>query len=245
MKNQIVILAAGKGTRMGLSRTPKVLAMLKQKPLILHLLHEIENIPQLAKPVIVVGYMGEKVKGVLGNQYLYAVQDKQLGTAHAVMAAKPKVKADNILVLYGDMPFIKSESLRNLIAMHLHGGSPLSMLTARVENFKGNSSSLEYFGRIIRNPVGDIVGIVEYKDATDGQRKIKEVNPGIYMFNTKWLWDNIKKITNNNSQKEYYLTDIVHLVIEHGLKVPTISIPPEQVFGVNSPEELIRAEKMM
>lgn len=245
MKNQIVILAAGKGTRMGQSNVPKVLVMLKQKPLILHLLHELDKLPQLIKPVVVVGYGAEKVKGVLGNDYLYAYQDKQLGTAHALLAAKPKVKGENILVLNGDMPFIKAESLRELAAMHLHGGGNISLLTAETRNFSGRYASLESYGRILRDTFHNIIGIVEARDATDAQEKIKEVNPGIYMFNTKWLWANLKKIQNLNAQKEYYLTDIIDIAISQGQKVSSLLISPDEVLGINSRGDLEIAEKLL
>jgi bifunctional UDP-N-acetylglucosamine pyrophosphorylase/glucosamine-1-phosphate N-acetyltransferase len=246
MRNQIVILAGGKGTRMGNPKVPKVLVMLKNKPLILHVLDEIEKIHQLAKPVIVVGFGAGKVQQVLGNHYLYAFQDKQLGTAHALMAAKNKIKAENILVLYGDHPFIKSESLKSLISSHFKTGSKISMLTTQVKNFTGYNKPFEHFAKIIREPVShQVVKIVEYKDATDAQRKIKEINPGIYMFNTKWLWENIKKIGNNNKQKEYYLTDIVGIAISQGEKVNSILANPEEVIGVNSTEDLAIAERKL
>jgi bifunctional UDP-N-acetylglucosamine pyrophosphorylase / glucosamine-1-phosphate N-acetyltransferase len=238
MKNQIVILAAGKGTRMGNGDIPKVLVMLKNKPLILYVLHEIEKISQLAKPVIVVGYKAQVVQGVLGDNYIYAYQDKQLGTAHAVAAAKPKVKAENILVLYGDMPFIKAENLKQLIALHLHNKAKLSMLTTEVKSFSGLHGSLDHFGRILRDSSGNIASIVEFKDATDEQRKITEVNPGIYMFNTKWLWENINEIQNQNTQSEYYLTDIVAVAIAQREKIYSLSIPPDLVLGVNTLEQL-------
>ena len=245
MRNQIVILAGGKGTRMGSARVPKVLVMLKNKPLILYLLDEIQKIGQLIKPVIVVGYMADKVKTVLGDDYLYAIQDKQLGTAHALMAARPKVRADNILVLYGDMPLLQAEGLKELVRTHLRSGAKISMLTSQVENFRGKFASLEHFGRIIRGPEHKIVGIVEFKDATDTQRKIHEVNPGIYMFNTKWLWENLKKIGNNNHQKEYYLTDIVGIATTQGESINSLLVPSEQVLGVNTNEELATAEKLV
>src|SRR5258708_1974174 len=112
MRNQIVILAAGKGARMGQNSVPKVLVMLKNKPLIIYLLEEIEKINQLAKPVVVVGHMHRQVEEVLGGQYTYALQSRQLGTAHALLTAKPKIRAENVLVLYGDMPFVKASSLK-------------------------------------------------------------------------------------------------------------------------------------
>lgn len=245
MKNQFVILAAGKGTRMGQAPIPKVLVMLKNKPLILYILHEIEKVGQLVKPVIVTGYMNEKVEGVLGNNYAFAFQKEQLGTAHALLAAKKRVKAENIVVLYGDMPFIKAESLKALIAMHFKTGSKISMLTSQVNNFRGMFRSLEHYGRIIRDVNHNVAGIVEYKDASLHQRKIKEVNPGIYMFNTKWLWESLSKIKNNNAQKEYYLTDIVEVAIAQKIKVHSLMVDPKEVLGVNSREDLAVAEKVV
>jgi UDP-N-acetylglucosamine diphosphorylase/glucosamine-1-phosphate N-acetyltransferase len=245
MRNQIVILAAGKGTRMGNSNVPKVLTMLNNKPLILYLLDEIEKINQLAKPVIVVGHMAPKVKAVLGNDYLYAVQDKQLGTGHALMAAKYKVTGENILVLYGDHPFIKAKSLKALMQLHHKKNSSVTMFTTVVTDFKGANKPFEHFGRIVRDSHKKISKIVEYKDASVGQRKIKELNPGLYMFNAKWLWANIKNISNKNAQQEYYLTDIVEVAISQGIKVESLRIDPKEVLGVNSKEDLKLAEGLV
>jgi bifunctional UDP-N-acetylglucosamine pyrophosphorylase/glucosamine-1-phosphate N-acetyltransferase len=214
--------------------------------LILYALEEIDKINQLAKPVIVVGFGAGKVQQVLGNHYLYAFQEKQLGTAHALMAAKNKVKADNILVLYGDHPFIKADSLKTLISSHFKSGSKISMLTTQVKNFTGENKPFEHFAKIIREPIEhEVVRIIEYKDASDVQKKIKEINPGIYMFNTKWLWENIKKIDNKNKQKEYYLTDIVQVALDLGEKVNSILIKPEEVMGINSKEDLEIAERLV
>ncbi|MBL8029811.1 MAG: NTP transferase domain-containing protein [Candidatus Doudnabacteria bacterium] len=252
MTNQFVVLAAGKGTRMG-GDMPKVLVGLKSKPLILHLLHELEKINQLIKPVVVVGYQAEKVRAVLGDDYLFAYQSKQLGTAHALLAAKEKVRAENILVLYGDMPFIRAESLRSLMKLHRDKAAKISMLTSRVESFQDPYNSLETYGRIIREPQYEknkeleskIVKIVEYKDATEEERKITEVNPGIYMFNTEWLWPNLEKIKNGNAQSEYYLTDIVALAIGQNVSVSTLSVNPKEVLGVNTPEHLEVAKELV
>lgn len=246
MKNQFVILAAGKGTRMGNGRTPKVLTMLNNKPLILYLLDEIEKVGQLAKPVIVVGYMHKKVEGVLGSHYLYALQKEQLGTAHALLASRPKVRAENIVVLYGDHPFIKADSIKSLISMHFKTGAHLSMLTAQVENFRGENKPFENFARIIREPLEHrVVRIVENKDASPVQKKIKEINPGVYMFNTKWLWPNLEKIHNRNAQREYYLTDIVGLAIEQGEVIQSLMVDPEEVLGINSIQDLETAAKLL
>jgi len=244
MRNQIVILAAGKGTRMG-GNVPKVLVMLKNKPLILYLLGQVDKISQLIKPVIVVGYKAESVKAVLGSDYLYAHQEEQLGTAHALLAAKRKIKAENILVLNGDIPFIKSESLKALIQMHFRKGGNISITTAQPKNFKGVYKSLESFGRVIRDPRHNIAAIVEFKDASSHQKKIKEINAGVYMFNTKWLWGNLEKVKNKNSQKEYYLTDIIDIAIAGGEKVNSLPIDPQEALGVNSREDLKLAETLL
>lgn len=245
MRNQIVILAAGKGTRMGNENIPKVLVMLKNKPLILHLLDEVEKVNQLAKPVIVVGHMYNKVKDVLGNGYLYAIQDKQLGTAHALLSAKYRITGKNILVLYGDMPFIRAKSLKALMALHHKANSNITMFTTTVTNFNGSNKSLEHFGRIIRDSRKKIIKIIEFKDASLGQRKIKEVNPGIYMFDAAWLWQHAGKIKDQNAQAEYYLTDIVEVAISHGEQIRSLSIDPKEVIGINSPQDLKLAEQSL
>jgi bifunctional UDP-N-acetylglucosamine pyrophosphorylase / glucosamine-1-phosphate N-acetyltransferase len=244
MTNQIVILAGGKGTRMKSGNVPKVLVMLKQKPLILHLLHELEKIRQLAKPVVVVGYKYQDVKAVLGEDYTYAFQSQQLGTAHALECAKPKVKAKNILVLYGDMPFIKAKSLKTLLALHLKKNAKISICTTEVKDFRGKYESMKHFGKIVRNSQGKIAKIVEYKNASVGQKKITEVNPGIYMFNTEWLWQALKGIKTNSVSGEYYLTDIVAVAINQGLEVFNSHIEPLEVIGVNTKEDLAVAEKV-
>ncbi len=241
MRNQIVILAAGKGTRMG-SDMPKVLVMLKNKPLILHLLGELENISQLIKPVVVVGYRSSQVKSVLGEGFLYAYQEQQLGTGHALMCAETKVNAGNILVLYGDMPFIKAESIKRLLKLHHERQAVMSMFTASVENF-ANYPSLHKYGRIIRSAHGNIVKITEYKDATESERGIREVNPGIYMFKTEWLWQHIGQLKNLNAQQEYYLTDMVEVALADGQDIESLQIHPSEVVGINTQDELAAAER--
>lgn len=245
MRNQIVILAAGKGTRMGNADMPKVLVMLKNKPIILYILEEIEKINQLAKPVIVVGYMADKIKAVLGEYYEYALQPKQLGTADAVKAARPKVIGKNILVLYGDMPFIKFSSLQELMRLHQDKGASISMFTATVPNFENQLASLNHYGRIIRDTSGQIVKITEFKDASQVERDIKEVNPGIYMFKADWLWQNLPKINNHNVQSEFYLTDIVAITVKNGEAIYSLPIDPLEVKGINSREELEAVQKII
>jgi len=244
MRNQIVVLAGGKGTRMGTGDVPKVLVMLKNKPLILYLLHEIEKINQLVKPVIVVGYKAKEVIGVLGEDYIYAIQREQLGTADALKTALQKVTAENILVLNGDHPFTKAESLKKLMTLHHKKQSNISMLVSLVPDFEGEYALYNHFGRVIRKD-GKIVKVVEYKDAGAEQKEIKEINPNIYMFNTQWLRANIGKINNNNAQREYYLTDIVGIAISGGEAIEFLEIDAKEVLGVNSREDLKLAESMV
>ena len=241
MRNQIVILAGGEGTRMG-GNIPKVLVMLKNKPLILHLLHELDKVSQLAKPVVVVGYKYQEVRAVLGDEFIYAYQNKQLGTAHALLSAKPKVIAENISVVYGDMPFIKAESLKKLISEHLKNQSKFSMLTSVVSNFENEFSSLKSYGKIVRDQKKQIIKIVEAKDANENEKKLTEVNPGIYMFETEWLWENLQQIENNNLSREYYLTDIVAVAVKQNLEILNLPIDPKEIIGINSPEDLAIVE---
>ncbi len=223
---------------------PKVLVQFKQRPLILHLLEQVEQINQLAKPVIVVGYKYRQVQDILGDGFIYAYQHQQLGTGHAVMAAEGQIVGNNILVLYGDMPFIKAESLKKLMRLHHEQNSNISMFTASVNDFSAYPS-MNFFGRIIRDVYKNIIKITEYKDAMPEERKIREVNPGIYMFNSTWLYDNIHKLQNRNAQGEFYLTDMVEVAIAAGETIHSLSINPKEVIGINSPEELQAAEKLL
>jgi len=244
-KDQFIILAAGKGVRLNQPDLPKVLVPLKGKPLILRLLFEIQKIIKNQKPVIVVGFLAEKVKRTLGNRYNYALQEPQLGTAHAVKAAKDAVKAENVLVLYGDMPFISENAIRKLMRLHHDKQSLLSIFTTIAPGFEEDLASFKFFGRVIRNFKNEIIKITEFKDCSEREKEIKEVNPGIYIFNSEWLWKNLKKIKNKNEQKEYYLGDIVEIAIGQNIAIHSLEIPFREVIGINTMEDLERAEKML
>ena len=248
IKDQFIILAAGKGTRLNHENLPKVLVPFLGRPLIVHLLSQISRIAKSQKPIIVIGFMADRVKQALGSRYEYVLQEEQLGTAHAVKCTKDKVDAENVLILYGDMPFITEESLRKFIRMHHDHKANISMLTTKVPNFQKQYAGFEHFGRIIRNPSvltrgKEIVKITEFKDCTEPEKQIKEVNPGVYMFNSKWLWTNIKKIKNKNAQKEYYLTDMVEIAIQAKEKIYNLEVSPKEVIGINSMTDLELAEK--
>lgn len=241
MSLQIVILAAGKGTRMA-SPIPKVLIPLRGKPVIKHLLEEVVKIESETPPIIVVGFQHELVEQELGSSYLYAIQTEQNGTGHAVLAARKLVTADNFIVLYGDMPFVSAASIKKLINLHEINEAKLSMFTAAVPNFDGVYSHFCGFGRIIRDSDKHISKIQEFVDCTDEQKSITEVNPGMYMFNSEWLWPHLEKIGKGNAQGEMYLTDIIEIAIRDGQTIESLLIAPEEMYGINTPDHLAHAQ---
>ena len=223
---------------------PKVLVGLNGKPLIQHLIDSLRDLVLGYKPIVVVGHKYDLVQSFLGTNFIYAFQEGQFGTAHAVSAAKTKVQAENVIVLYGDMPFIKSESLIQLMDIHTQNNSMFSMFTATVPNFNNQYESHLGFGRIIRDTNGKIKKIQEFVDASPDEREITEVNPGIYMFNTNWLWQNLDTVQ-KNPHGEYYLTDLVELAISNNVSIATASIDPLEVFGINTPEQLKQAVEIL
>ncbi len=242
--NKIVILAAGKGTRMK-DELPKVLVPLKGKPMIEYLIKSIFDSGVDNNPVIVVSLDNkELINNALKNyDCKYAPQDKQLGTGHALACVKDLIdeSADNIIVLYGDHPFIKPETIKELIEVHT---GKITMMTTEVEDFNDWRKNYYSWGRIIRE--GDkIQAIKEFKDASEEEKKIKELNPAFYCFSAEWLWKNIKKLENNNAQKEYYLTDLIKIASEQNIKISSIKINFNEAIGINSKEELEIAEKLI
>lgn len=245
-KVQIIILAAGLGKRMQNKELPKALVLLRGKPLISYLLDSIEKSGVCDKPVIVVGKGADLVKKELGSTYTYVPQAEQLGTGHAVMCAKDKLesKCQNILVLYGDQPLITSETINRLVDTHLADGQVLTIGTVKVPDFNDWRAGFYDFGRINRDAAGNMIGIVEKKDATAEQWNIKEINPGYYCFKADWLWQNLDKLKNNNAQKEYYLTDLISLACEQRQKIETVAVEPKEALGVNTEEQLVLLEKL-
>lgn len=235
-KIKIVILAAGKGKRMQ-SDLPKVLAPLKGKHMIKHVIESIKEIHD-QKPYAIIGHMAELVQKELGDLCFYILQKDQLGTGHAVSCAKGDCEdAEDIVVLSGDQPFIKAETIKNLIEKHLESDAKITFTTTILPDFEDWRNSFIAFGRILRKN-GKVKGIREFRDATEEERKITEVNAGCYIFNAKWLWKNLEKIKNENIQKEYYLTDLFHIASENGDKIETIKIEPHEALGANTKEEL-------
>jgi bifunctional UDP-N-acetylglucosamine pyrophosphorylase/glucosamine-1-phosphate N-acetyltransferase len=236
MNTDFIILAAGKGTRMG-SDLPKVLNLLGGKPLVQHLLDTVSDIKG-SKVQLVVGHKPDLVKSSLevNNKADFVLQRKQLGTAHAVKQALKNLRSNSIaLVLYGDGPLVKKKTLTKLIASAEKDN--LSILTYKPNNPHG-------LGRIVRGKKGLVEKIVEEKDASSEERKIREVNSGILAIKTKYLIDLVERISNKNAAKEYYLTDIVELANQASIQVKaTIVSDHKQVLGVNNPQELHDLER--
>jgi len=236
-KIRIVILAAGKGTRMK-SELPKVLAPLRGQHMIRHLLESVDNSGIDPKPIVVVGHEKELVMKELGNKYEYVVQEELLGTGHAVACAQVACKdTENIIVISGDQPFIKTETIKNLLSKHLNSKAKLTITTAELPDFQDWRAAFIKYGRILRD--GEKIIDREFKDATDKEKEITEVNVSLYAFNAKWLWENYKKINaHTNSQKEYYLTDLWQIASQNGDKIESFQIDPAEALGANSKEEL-------
>ena len=236
MNTDFIILAAGKGTRMG-SDLPKVLNLLGGRPLVQHLLDTVSDIKG-SRVQLVVGHKPDLVKSSVdvNNKTDFVLQKKQLGTAHAVKQTLKNLRSNSIaLVLYGDGPLVKKQTLTRLIASAEKGN--LSILTYQPSDPHG-------YGRIVRGKKGLVEKIVEQKDASSDERKITEVNSGILAIKTKHLKDLVKKISNKNAAKEYYLTDIVELANQAGIPVKaTIVSDHKQVLGVNNPQELHDLER--
>ena len=227
-----VIMAAGKGTRMK-SNKSKLVHKIYDKELVkrvAELAHEIGSDDVVA----VVGYLREQVEAVLGDTVKYAYQEELLGTGHAVLQASKFLegKKGKAVILYGDVPIIRKETLQNLIAKSIKNKEYATLLTAIYENPTG-------YGRIIRDEGGNIKAIVEEKDANMFEKEIKEINSGIYCFDIEELLSALKQIKPNNAQGEYYLTDVIKIMNDKGLKTGAVIVEDNtEILGVNDRAQL-------
>lgn len=244
-KTRVIILAAGKGTRMK-SDIPKPLIPVSGEPMICRLVRSVVESGVDAKPIVVVGAWSEAMfRETLGDSVEYAVQKEQLGTGDAVKAARDAAKdAGRIVVLYGDHPFIRPSVIRSIVQMQEENPQAMVMVTATVPNFDGDFQTFVRWGRILRNEHGDVIAIREAKDATEEEREVREVNPALFAFPCPWVWEQLELLNNANASQEYYLTDLVAAAMNARLSIVTTSADPLEVIGVNSPEELARAEEV-
>lgn len=240
---KIVILAAGKGKRMK-SELPKVLVPLKNKPMIEYLVKACVESKIDLHPIIVVSPDNKELISKALKKYncLFAVQTEQLGTGNALACAKSLLnKTDKIISFYGDHPFIKPSTIKKLATCDKNS---ITLMTVTVSNFNDWQKVFYNWARIIKQDE-QIKSIVEFKDATEEIKLIKDVNPGFYCFNAKWLWKNISKIKNNNAQAEYYLTDLIKLAFEQNQQISHIQINNKEAVGINSQEELAIAQTLI
>jgi bifunctional UDP-N-acetylglucosamine pyrophosphorylase/glucosamine-1-phosphate N-acetyltransferase len=234
MPLDVIVLAAGQGKRMR-SDLPKVLHPIGGRPLLAHVLDAARALDP-RKTVVVHGHGAEKVRAAFAQAPVeWVLQSEQLGTGHAVQQAMTHTKHDGeILILYGDVPLVRPESLKRLVEAAREG---VAVMTAEVDEPKG-------YGRIVRKPDGTVERIVEEKDASSAERAIREINAGLMALNGKRLAGWLGKIGNRNAQKEYYLTDVVTLAVKEGVRVAAVKVDdPVEVAGVNSKAELAALER--
>jgi len=238
-----IILAAGKGKRMQAEGINKVTLHLDNKPIITHIVHFIKKVG-IATIVVVIGHAKESVIKTLEQEdTLFAEQDEQLGTGHAVQVAMEKLPKDitDVFIVYGDDAVFYNQKhlsiMQKLLEKHLGSDDSFTFLTIEQENPIG-------LGRIVRDEKGKLLSIIEEKDATEEQRKIKEINPGCFVFSVKFLREYLPKVKKSLVTGEYYLTTLIDLAIKEGLTVQTVQGGKLAWRGVNTPEELKEAERI-
>lgn len=228
----VVVLAAGKGTRMK-SATPKVLHPIAGRPMLDHVLAAADALAPRSITVIV-GHQGDRVRqAYAGREVQFVNQEPQLGTGHALLQAEPLLRdaTGTVVLLSGDVPLLTASTLTRLVAQHLADEAAATVLTATVANPHG-------YGRIVREG-GRISRIVEERDATSDERALTEINSGIYALDLGPLFEAMRAIASQNAQGEYYLPDLIAIYRQRGLRVSTVSIPnPDEIRGINSRREL-------
>ena len=248
-----VVLAAGKGTRMR-STLPKVLHTLAGEPLLSHVLNAIETIPSSAvfasftetthsyRPIVVLGHEATLVETTFGERCLFAIQEEQLGTGHALLASQHVIESLDplpqvVLVCYGDTPLVSGEMLAQVIVEHLARQATITFLTAQ-------ATLPSDFGRVVRDADGHVLEIAEVKHATKEQKQIDEVNSGVYCFTSNWLWPALHNLPRHSSG-EYYLTDLVRIAASQGLEIATVIGKLEETIGINDRVQLAAAEQLL
>ena len=240
----VIILAAGKGTRMNNPNKAKVMFELSGKPMIDYVVHQAESLSP-KRIIAVVGFQKESVMEYLTTEFLgrleYAHQDVQIGTGHAVQQAEALLRGfeGDVLILSGDVPLLRGETLHAFAKAHAASSAVVSVLSVDAPNPTG-------YGRIVRTKSGDFERIVEHKDANEAERLLTEINSGIYLVRAKDLFAALGEISNINVQGEYYLTDIISILRKHGKGVSAWKCNAfVEVLGVNTVEQLAEAQRIM
>lgn len=238
-----IVLAGGVGRRMK-SSLPKVLHQVAGRPILFYPFEVVKGLG-VEMVIVVVGHKRDKVMEVIQRASIsgmaFVEQEPQLGTGHAVMCAEEALKGwdGDILILSGDVPFIKGETLSRLVDAHRIGDATISFLTTILDNPSG-------YGRVVRGPDGAVARVVEERDATSAELAIKEINAGIYCVKAPFLFSTLKGIRADNVQGEYYLPDLIEMAMGQGLRVSAIMHPhPQEVMGINNRVELAEANRVM
>lgn len=238
MNSTAIILAAGQGTRMK-SSLPKVLHQIAGKPMLHHVLNTLDE-AKISRKIVVLGHGADLVEESLPENVEVVYQKEQLGTGHAVMQAKELIAGSGgaVLVLCGDTPLLKGETISNLLQQHQNNTNTITVLTALIDNPQG-------YGRIIREGQR-VKAIVEEKDADVREKKVKEINTGTYCFQGDFLDKSLDKLTTENVQKEYYLTDLIKIAAQESLKVEAHILSDfKESLGINNRVQLAEAEKIL
>lgn len=235
-----IILAAGRGKRMNSKSINKVALVLADKPMIVHTVELLETIP-ISPIVVVVGFAKKSVEQALKDKsVIFVEQKKRLGTAHAVLTGLEKLplNKNHVLVLQGDdSALYRQHVIKKLIRRHFSTGSSITFLTLILDNPSGN-------GRVVRNKDNRVTAIIEEKDATDTIKKIKEVNPALYIFKVSFLNKFLKKIKKSGITGEYYLTSIIHIAVKNKENIETLQEKTIPWRGINTLEELQEAKRL-
>ena len=236
-----IILAAGKGTRMKSDRL-KVAHHVAGKPIVNYVIDCVDKLG-VDSIYLVIGHQAEIIKDTIKHQKMtHVLQKNQLGTGHAVVQVEPLINKSpdrNVLILAGDCPLIEKESLDNLVAIHNKTKSVGTILSVKMDHPAA-------YGRILRGENGDVIGIKEAKDCSKEELAINEINTGIYLFNTKLLFDSLKKLNTNNQQGEYYLTDIIHILKKESEVVTAYCMDdPNQAVGINTRIDLAKINEIL
>lgn len=231
-----IIMAAGQGKRMKNPDKAKVLYEVGNKPMIGHVV-ELANATQASPIVVVIGHQRESVRAylkILNGTILPCVQDPQLGTGHAVMQAEEALKEydGDVIVLSGDVPLLKKSTVEGLLEIHRNTNASATVLTAELPDPTG-------YGRVVRRDDGSVEKIVEHRDAGEEERRIREINSGIYVFDSKDLFNALQKVKPDNTQAEYYLTDVFAIFRREGKRISAVAAEdPEEMNGVNTIDQL-------
>ncbi len=237
MSVRAILLAAGHGTRMK-SDLPKMLHLLAGKPLVMHALDAVRGLDE--HPMVVVGHGEDAVRRVVGRAADFVIQEQQLGTGHAVLAAEAQVRgqSDWVLVTYADMPLLRPETIARLVQAQQQSDAVMTMLTVELPDPHG-------FGRVVRAEDGRVLAIVEDAVATPQQKAIRELNASVYCFRSEWLWEALHRIQ-VSPRGEYYLTDVVEIAVRDGARVQALCTEDvTEAVGINNRLHLAEAEMIL